>query len=125
MARVGYGYTMGNGKWAKMTELVLLASATKTESGTGTPVEIGNKGVACLDLTSTAKSGTDTPTLTVTVKTCKTVDGTFRTVASFTAQTATGTERKSFSGLDRFVRIDWTISGTNPSWTFHCEGEAK
>lgn len=52
-------------------------------------------------------------------------DGTtgWRNVGSFAAKTAVGTERKAFSGLDKFVRWQWAISGTTPSFTFSCTAD--
>lgn len=223
---------MGSGRWASLPAVILLASATKTSDSNSTPVELGNKGTACLDLEVTAAAGTDevqslivdatggtftltysgqttaaidfdataaeiqaalealsniavgdvtcaggpvntTPvtitfggtldhrnvaaitsnagsltggastatmatdtagvdaTLAVTVKTCKTADGTFRTVDSFTTVACTdldagpATQRKSFTGLDRFVRVDWDLTGAGGSFTFSVTGEAK
>lgn len=227
------GYRMATGRWANLLALLLLASATKTADASSTPKEIGDRGVACLDLTVSAVSGgTDevqsitidatggtftvtfdgqttsavaynasaatlqtallalsnldsgdvvvtggpgasaayvltfggnyakrnvpavttnaasltggastatvatttagvAPTLTVTVETCKTSNGTFRSVGTFTAVAGTDlddgtyTERKSFSGLDRFVRVSWALTGSSASFTFKVEGEAK
>jgi len=73
----------------------------------------------------TAVSGTS-PSITVSVDTS--YDGgvadAWRSVGTFTAQTAANTSaHKSFPGLDRFVRASWTVSGTTPSITFGVLGE--
>jgi len=83
-----------------------------------------NKGTLRAALAVTAASGT-TPSLTVTVQTSYDAGSSdaWRTVAAFTAATAAGTERKSFPGLDRYVRLNYTVSGTNPSITFGVSGE--
>lgn len=47
---------------------------------------------------------------------------TWSTLASFTQQTGTGTQRKVVSGLDRYVRISW--AGTFTSCTFGIVGES-
>ena len=226
------GYTMGNGRWASLRAITLLALAEQDADDSSDAVELGNKGHACLDLTVSGTEGTDevqslvvdatggtftltyagqttaaiafdataaaiqaalialsnlaagdvvcaggpvnsspvtitfggtlagrnvaqitttatsltggagtatcttstagvTPTLDVTVETCKTADGSFRTVAAFAQVAGTDldsgpvTERKSFSGLDRFVRVSWDITGTGGKFTFSVAGEAK
>jgi hypothetical protein len=87
----------------------------------------GGAGTATI---TTATAGV-TPTLVATVKTCKTANGTFRTVAAFATVSGTDldsgtyTERKSFTGLDRFVRVDWALTGTDAAPTFAVTGEAK
>lgn len=118
------GYQMGNMQWARTQDVTLEQAGTvKTATYNGTALELGDKGTMCLTLDSTAVSGT-TPSMTVAIETS--ADGTtWRAVASFTAQTATASERKSFTGLDRFVRAAVTISGTTPSFTFGLTGDAK
>lgn len=116
------GYEKANGEWADTEDVELASSAARTATGDGSSVEVGDRGVVRLLLDVTAASGTS-PTLDVTVETS--FDGTtWRQAGTFTQQTAVGTERKSFSGLDRFVRVTWTIGGTTPSFTFEVSGEA-
>jgi len=115
-------YTTANGRSADTLSLSLHDSATRTSTGNGSSYELGDRGVLRLLLDVTAASGTS-PTLDIAVQTS--YDGsTWRAVASFTQATTTGTERKSFSGCDRFVRITYTLGGTTPSFTFSVSGEA-
>lgn len=106
-------------------DVTVQASTTKTATGTSTPVELDDKGTLRLSLTSSAVSGT-TPSMTVTMQTSLDagVTDAWRSLGAFTAQTAAGTERKSFPGADRYVRASWVISGTTPSFTFSIDGEA-
>jgi hypothetical protein len=100
-----------------------------TASGAGNGVEVGNRTIFRGQSIVTAASGTS-PSLTVTVETSHDNGATdaWRGVGfapAYTAQTAVNTSAwKSFSGLDRFVRASWAVSGTSPSITFGVVGEA-
>ena len=111
------------GQIYEQDDVTLLASATKTASYTTDPYEIGDKTSLRLDLAVTAASGT-APLLHAQVVTCKTSGGTYRAVDAFLATSTTGTERRVFAGLDRFVKVVATIAGTNPSFTHSISGEA-
>lgn len=117
------GYQTESGRWANTADVTLdSAKSVSGASGTGTAVEVGDRGTGRFTLDVTALgSGT---TLTVTVKTSDTESGTYRTVAAFTAASATGTELKSFPGLDRWVRADWALSGGTTTATYTVDGEA-
>jgi hypothetical protein len=116
------GYNKQNNEWANTKSVSLAASSARTASGTGSSVELGDRGTARLLLDVTAASGT-LPSLQVDVQTS--YDGTtWRTLGGFTALAAAGSQRASFPGCDRFVRAIWTISGTDPSFTFSVSGEA-
>lgn len=116
------GYNKQTGEWADIDDVTLAASAARTSSANGSAVELGDRGTLRLLLDVTAATGT-TPTLDAAVETS--FDGvTWRSLGAFTQKTATGTERKSFAGADRFVRVTWTIGGTTPSFTFSVSGEA-
>lgn len=107
-------------------DVVLIKPGTViTATGTSAPVRLDNKGVARLSIDVTAASGTS-PSLTATVQTSADsgVNDPWRTVAAFAAATAVSTERKSFAGLDRFVRVSYAVSGTTPSLTLGITGEA-
>lgn len=104
-------------------EVTLLASAARTASVNGDAYETGDKGTLRLSLAITAISGSGA-TLQVQLETRKNADDTWRTVDAFPAQTATGTTRKTFSGIDRFVRPVCSIAGSTPSVTFSLSGEA-
>lgn len=117
------GSHLQNGRFADYDDVVLQDTVTRTASGAASAVECAHKSVACLDLVVSAASGT-TPSLTVTIETSK--DGsTWRSLGTFTAATAVTSERKSFVGLDRYVRANATISGTTPSFTYKVTGDLK
>lgn len=121
------GYQGSDGRWRDVETLTLAASAARTATANGTSVEVGDRGVACMTLDVTAVGGDADETLDVKLQTSE--DGsTWRDVASFTQVLQTGgatSERKSFVGLDRFVRAVWTLAGTTPSFTFSVVGDAK
>ena len=98
----------------------------ETASGTGDTVDLGAdelRTAAKLKLHVLAVSGTATPTLTGSVYTSP--DGTsgWRIAATFAAATAAGKQNLHVGDLDRYVRVVWTISGTDPSFTFEVAGE--
>lgn len=99
----------------------LAASAARTTNGSGSTVAVGTAHTLRATLSVTAASGT-TPSLTARIETSE--DGTtWRTALTFTAATGATTQRLSTSGLDRFIRAAWTITGTTPSLTFSVTGE--
>lgn len=101
--------------------VTVVSSAARTANGTGGTIVAGDRDTLRLALAVTAASG-GTPSLTVTVE--HSGDGTtWSTHSSFTAVTTTGTTRKVFGGVDRYVRATWTITGTTPSFTFSVTGE--
>lgn len=96
-------------------------SAARTTNGSSGALVVNGRNTLRLTLSVTASSGT-TPNLAVTVETSG--DGTtWYSAGTFAAKTANGTERKAFSGLDRFARVSWVITGTTPSFTFSVAGE--
>jgi hypothetical protein len=114
---------MKSGRWAD-TESVVLANAASVSgaSGTGTAVELGDRGVGRLTLlVSALGAGT---TLTVTIMTSDAESGTYRAVSAFTGAGATGSEALSFAGLDRWVRADWALVGGTTTATYTVSGEA-
>lgn len=98
------------------------AQSGVTGAGATGSIEVGARHTLRLRLDVTIASGT-TPSLTVSVQTSS--DGSsWYTVESFAAKTAVGAESKAFSGLDRFVRLQWGApSGTTPSFSFAVTGE--
>lgn len=130
------GYQKADGSFAKTRAVDIVAGGvvpdgstavplTRTTTLTGPWVELGDVGTLRLDLTVSAASGT-TPTLDVALQTSKDagVTDAAHAVASFTQKTAAAqTERKVFSGLDRYARAVYTIGGTTPSFTFTLTGE--
>jgi hypothetical protein len=102
------------------------SSGAVTATGVvGAAVEVSGHSAARLDLVISAATGT-TPSMTITIQTSFDNGATdaYRTVAAFPAQTAAGTVRQVFAGLDRWVRANVTTeSGTTPSFTFTLSGE--
>jgi hypothetical protein len=112
-----------NNQFVEGDAVMLHASAARTATGSGPTVAVGTHHTARLSLDVTAASGTS-PSMTVTIE--HSADGTTWVAhpqGAFTAVTASGSQRKVLSGLDRFVRAVWTITGTTPSFTFSVAGE--
>lgn len=112
------------GSIAGYSEDVLAASATQTATGqTGVLSGYGGASTLRVQVNVTAASGT-TPTMTVAIQ--DTLDGTnWNTVGITSSLTTTGvTILEIGAGLannhvfaDR-LRVQWTIGGTTPSFTF-------
>lgn len=102
-------------------QLILVPSGTRTANGSGVPAMAGDKTTARLTLDVTAASGT-TPTMTVTVETSQDGSSSWTSVGSFAAATGVSSQRKTFAGLDNFLRATWTVGGTTPSFTFSVAG---
>jgi hypothetical protein len=104
-------------------QAVLAPSAVRTASGSGTAYFMAQRNTMRLDLVVSAASGT-TPSMTATVETSKDGSTNWSTVAAFTAATTVTSQRKVFTGFDRYARVSWAITGTTPSFTFSVQGEA-
>jgi phage gp36-like protein len=101
-------------------------SGAETASASGAAVDIGAlRSAARLRLTCTAVSGTN-PTLVVKLQTAPTESGPWRTAYQFVSLSAAAVKDSvTVAGLDRYVRADWTIGGTDsPTFTFGLAGEA-
>jgi hypothetical protein len=105
-------------------EDVPAASAARVASGTGDTYEMGELSTLRLKLDVTVVAGTGGPTLDVIVETSPDGVNEWQTVATFAQKSGVSNERNVFPGCDRFVRAKWTITGTNPSFTFSVTGEA-
>jgi len=99
-------------------------STARTATGTSSIIQLGATSATQKLYTAlhvTAASGT-TPSLTVTVKSAALVGfGSPTTRATYAAKTAVGAEWVTpVAGAitDQFYRVDWTISGTTPSFNF-------
>lgn len=93
-----------------------------TGAGTTSAIEVGSRHTLRLTLAVTAVSGT-TPSLTLNVQTSAD-NSSWYAVGSFAAKTAVSAESKSFSGLDRYVRLQWGApSGTTPNFSFNVTGD--
>lgn len=111
------GYQMANGRFANTLACGLVPPAAQAATFTSAVIELGDRGTARLTLNVTAGTGT----LDVAIQTS--ADGTtWRAVAAFTQATGVTSERKSFTGIDRFIKAVCTI-GTGP-FTFSVDGEA-
>lgn len=106
------------GSYAGRNVPAITTTATSLTGGAGTAtVTTSTAGVA--------------PTLDVSIATCDTPDGTFRTLGSFTQVTGPDlddgevSERLSFSGLDRYVRSEYDLAGASAAFTFSVSGELK
>ena len=109
-------------RWVDAKAITLRASSQLSATANGATFFVGDRGTLRATLTATAKSGTN-PTLDVKVQTSYD-DVTWRDVAAFTQLTNTGTERKSFTGLDKYVRIVSTLGGSStPTYTFSVVGD--
>lgn len=122
-----------NGVWQDIdTDVVVYPETTLTSAGAknGDAIEIGDRTTACLELVCSALTGSDT--LDAKIQTSKDGSGSglgaWRDVATFTQLTAAGSERKSFAGLDRFIRAVVTpadAGGGGISATLSIKGEIK
>lgn len=114
----------GNGVMARGTIMAASAGTTTLTTGTGSIVQLGattsTQSIYC-QLHVVSVGGTSTPTITVTVKSAALVGfGSPTTRASFTARTAVGAQRIVVAGpvTDQFWRVDYTVSGTSPTFGF-------
>lgn len=104
-------------------QLVVAKLARTTSSNSGTPVQLGAVSSAqrlYAALHVFAASGT-TPSLTVTVKSDSSVAfASPVTQITFATTSVASSEFKSVAGpiTDDWWRVDWTIAGTTPSFTF-------
>lgn len=109
--------------WRNNTEGTLLTSAARTTSGNSADVTIYNGAKLAVFLDVTAVSGTS-PTLDVSVKVKDPASGKYFEVAAFTQKTAVGSEAVFIGGgadvefPTRTFRVEYTIGGTDPSFTF-------
>jgi hypothetical protein len=117
-------YTRQDGRNAAVYDAPLHASSARTVSGTGDTYEMGDLDTLRLKLDVTVVAGTGGPTLDVIVETSPDGVNEWQTVATFAQKSGVSNERNVFPGCDRFVRAKWTITGTNPSFTFSVTGEA-
>ena len=112
---------------AFIKEATILASAARTASGnSSSPIDVAAYAGGVIAIDVTAVSGTS-PSMTVNVVTCSdsgTSNCGFVHTAS-SAITATGKTLLKVNNFGRFVRIEYTISGTSPSFTFSVYGAFK
>lgn len=125
-------YTSATGEHQDTTDITVIPPTTYAAAGAvnGPAIEVGDRSTANLELDVTALTASDT--LDAKIQTSK--DGTgsglgaWRDVASFAQKTTAGSERKSFAGLDRFIRAVVTptdAGGGGISVTLSIKGELK
>lgn len=126
------GYFNQKNEFQNTEDLVVYPQTTLTAAGAvnGSAIEVGDRSTANLELDVTALTASDT--LDAKIQTSKDGSGSgagaWRDVATFTQKTAAGLERKSFSGLDRFIRAVVTpadAGGGGISVTLSIKGELK
>ena len=105
----------------------LKALGASTASGQGAAIDIGTLRTALiLTVDVTVVTGTS-PTLTVNVQTSGSASGPWRTLETLDEvlnENSVGVVRLLVGDCLQFVRIDWVISGTTPSFTFGLSGVA-
>ena len=116
------GYQMKNGQWANTKALTAAPLAVRTSNGNGDAIEVGQYGGLRLTLKVEASAGTN-PTLDVVVESSEDGSTNWQPCITYGPKTTTGSERQVFVA-DRWVRVRWTIGGTNPVFTFSVSGEA-
>lgn len=101
--------------WGRTLHVLGAETATGNAASVDNAASSARGGVASLHVT--AASGT-TPSMTAVVQ-HSTDNSVFTDLITFTAATAATFERKTVSGtVNRFVRAQFTITGTTPSFTF-------
>jgi len=101
-----------------------LYSGTVTTSGNTNDIDVSTISAIELELKVTAASGTS-PTLDVYIEGKFEATGDYKTLASQTGITSTGTWFFTLNPLIyRYIRVRWVVGGTNPSFTFTVAGQA-
>lgn len=115
-------YQRADGRFV-YTEKFNLPSTVITATGVSTGVDVGPAGVLrSLNLTASAVGGT-TPSCTVTVQTSPD-NSTWTSLANpYTAITANGSQSKTWTPLDRYIRLSWVVTGTTPTITLVGSGD--
>ena len=103
------------GRAATIFKSAVTSPITATGSGSAQDMR-GAQEVLCL-LDVTVVGGSASPTLTLRVQ--GSVDGStnWTTQGTFTAVTAAGSQEMRLVGGQRYMRADYTVSGTSPSFT--------
>lgn len=108
------------GPFVRVVPLYALSTRTSTNNGNAYQLEAVPSGSTLYGFLSvTAASGTGPPTLVVKLQSSPTGTG-WTDRITFTSTSTTTTEVKTASGpiTDTYWRQYWTITGTNPSFTF-------
>lgn len=95
----------------------VLPLVARSTDGEGEAIDIGSTGKLSLGIDVTLVTGSGSPSLAVTLETSE--DGEeWEEAGEFFAKTAAGREVARFKNLDRYIRVVWALTGTNPSFTF-------
>ncbi len=98
------------------------AAAVTADANSPDTEDVGAASCLRLTLNVSARSGTS-PTLDVKIQHSDD-NTTFRDLGTFAQKTATGSEVKTFGPCARFIRANYDVGGTTPSFTFTIRGEA-
>jgi len=100
-----------------------LYNGTVTASGNGSDVDVSPFSVLEIELKVTSVSGT-TPTLDIYIEGKFENTGDYKTLASQTGITATGTWFFTINPCAfRYLRVRYVVGGTSPSFTFRVEAQ--
>lgn len=101
-----------------------LYSGTVTASGNSADIDVSTVSALDVELKVTAVSGT-TPTMDVYIEGKFEATGDYKTLASQTGITGTGTWFFTINPLIfRYIRVRWNVGGTSPSFTFTAAAQA-
>ncbi len=127
---VGEMFPISISALSSATEIVrgtIMGTGAQVATGTGTELQLGAVGATEYlygTLHCTAVSGTNTPTITVKIYSAAASGMAGKTERiGFTATTAIEAQWATpVAGAitDTWWRVDWTVSGTNPSLTIYC-----
>lgn len=103
----------------RASHLTLHASGASTVTSHTSSIEVGEYLEALVCLNCTAASGT-TPTLTVTIQASDDQGTTWYNLpgGAFTQLTTTGTQAIQINTFGDYIRANYVIAGTTPSFTF-------
>jgi len=114
-------------------DVTLLSSAARTADGTGSDVDVGRFlfGDLCIDVTAVSGSFAAGEGLRVIVEGKSEVSGKYKTLYDSYVSlgdyiTSTTTDWAYLDPITfKYLRVRWTISGTDPSFTFSVSMSAK
>lgn len=114
------GYTTLSGRHSNTVEIDLSPDGPVTANGKSRVIELHDRSVARLTLDVASVSSDDDLDVTIEVSS----DGsTWYDSGAFTQASDQGSEQKLFM-LDRFVRADFEVTGSDVSIVFTLKGEA-
>ena len=107
------------------TQVIYSGTATATGNSQSSPVITSYIKEANFYLNITAVSGAN-PTLDIDIQVYNSLTGVWHKLAEWTQKTSTGSDSGYLDyGLGAKIAIEYTIAGTNPSFTFSVYGEFK